>query len=217
MPEKPPTDARDREVARTAWVSTAAPSPELASLVAKLSPDNLSSTMQVLDELTELTMWKEENQRQLLVLGAPQLLIQLVRSRVKYATQPKDNTAQSSTADQDINAIVRALQVLMQVSTLDDLASLIVNIPGTVALLTELLSHPAVHISVSAARCLLNLTHSSQEAQTQALSVSPRSSTHTHHSRTNFCRPPSLKCAYSEGLVFVVPCVNRRLPSCQQP
>ena len=168
-----PPECRGREPACTSWVAANRPSPELPALVKRISNPDVGIADKALDELIELTMWQEENQREVAELGANSLLFGLIRSRIKYSAAPA-GAAQASPSDNghDAAAVTKALNVLLNVSANDDLASRVASVPGGVALLTELLSHPNRDLVVFSARCLINLTQSSSESQAAALQVS---------------------------------------------
>jgi len=71
----------------------------------------------------------------------------------------------------DVQAVLKALNVLMNLSANDDLATRIAAVPGCVNMLVGLLSHAHQPLAVYAARCLINITHSSPDAQAAALNA----------------------------------------------
>lgn len=77
-------------------------------------------------------------------------------------------------ADLENKAVTKSLNLLLNLSSNDDLASRVASVPGCVAFLVGLLSHTLRPLVVMAARCLINLTHSSTEGQAEAERVRHR-------------------------------------------
>lgn len=141
--------------------------------VAALTHKDAQLVDNAISQLCDHTMWQETNQREVAELGGPSLLVELIKSRLRFI-QGSSVSLASADQDADVQAVVKALTVLMQLSANDDLTARIAAIPGCVSLLVGLLSHAHRPIVVHAARCLINLTHSSTEAQAAALQVCGR-------------------------------------------
>lgn len=147
-------------------------------LVAALPNKDATLVDRSLTKLCELTLWQQSNQRQVAELGGPSLLVQLVKSRLRFVQHAGSSNSATSgftvpvEEDVDVQAVSKALAVLINLSGNDDLATRIAAVPGCIPMLVGLLSHAHQPLAVHAARCLINLTHSSPEAQASALSVS---------------------------------------------
>ncbi|GFH27278.1 hypothetical protein HaLaN_25574 [Haematococcus lacustris] len=70
--------------------------------------------------------------------------------------------------DIDLQTVIKALNVLMNVSANDDLAVRIGQMPGCIDTLSRLQAHKHAPLAVLAARCLINLTHSNPAAASAA-------------------------------------------------
>ncbi len=153
-----------------------------------------------LEQLAQLTLWQQGNQRELARLGVPALVMQLVRKLTEPPAPPpsgsgtagaKGSTGSTgggsssssgtpqaskfaSVSDANLAACLSALTLLLNLAGNEDLTPTCVAALAPIsglAVLARLTDHPHRDVVALATRVLINLTHSSAEGRTAAAKV----------------------------------------------
>ena len=149
-----------------------APDAALPALLQQcLVGEDVPGQQQALHQLCALTGWEEQNQRQAVQLGAVPLALQLLKTHSPHAS----HTQAPAEENESTILMVKSLSFLYNISTNEDLSDQVAHVPGCASTLVSLVAAAASHqVTVLAARCLINLTQTSQVGQDEALKVGMR-------------------------------------------